>query len=235
MATNFPSSLDTSTQQPTIASSDEMDDSGKEHDVVHTNHSGAIIALETKLGSTDSNPSANAVLMGTGSGTSAWDTTPTFTGLVTASGGIAATTLSLSAVPAFRATNTDSSTVNVQGAAVWVCDTDSGTGCYDNGNNFNTSTGYFTAPVDGYYHFTWHLFLYTTYDNDSNCYFGLYSSNGSAYTNHGIKGSDGGQQVSAIFYLDASDTCYPYIVSSGLDITSYTGQVYNSFQGILIG
>jgi len=83
MATNFPSSLDTSTQQPTIASSDEMDDSGKEHDVVHTNHSGAIIALETKLGSTDSNPSANAVLMGTGSGTSAWDTSPTFKGAVT--------------------------------------------------------------------------------------------------------------------------------------------------------
>ena len=83
MATNFPSSLDTSTQQPTIASTDEMDDSGKEHDVVHTNHSGAIIALETKLGSTDSNPSANAVLMGTGSGTSAWDTSPTFKGAVT--------------------------------------------------------------------------------------------------------------------------------------------------------
>ena len=83
MATNFPSSLDTSTQQPTIAASDEMDDSGKEHDVVHTNHSGAIIALETKLGSTDSNPSANAVLMGTGSGTSAWDTTPTLVDAVT--------------------------------------------------------------------------------------------------------------------------------------------------------
>ena len=83
MATNYPSSLDTSTQQPTIAASDEMDDSGKEHDVVHTNHSGAIIALETKVGTGDSNATANAVLMGTGSGTSAWDTTPTFTGDVT--------------------------------------------------------------------------------------------------------------------------------------------------------
>ena len=47
MATNYPSSLDTSTQQPTIASTDEMDYSGKEHDVVHTKHSGAIIAVET--------------------------------------------------------------------------------------------------------------------------------------------------------------------------------------------
>mgnify|MGYP003108625648 CR=1 FL=1 len=83
MATNFPGSLDTSTQQPTIASTDEMDDSGKEHDVVHTNHSGAIIALETKLGTGDSNATANAVLMGTGSGTSEWDTSPTFKGAVT--------------------------------------------------------------------------------------------------------------------------------------------------------
>ena len=83
MATNFPSSLDTSTQQPTISSTDEMDDSGKEHDVVHTNHSGAIIALETKLVTGDSNAVADAVLMGTGSGTSGWDTSPTFKGAVT--------------------------------------------------------------------------------------------------------------------------------------------------------
>ena len=83
MATNYPGSLDSSTQQPTIASSDEMDDSGKEHDVVHTNHSGAIIALETKLGTGDSNAVVNAVLMGTGSGTSAWDTSPTFKGALT--------------------------------------------------------------------------------------------------------------------------------------------------------
>lgn len=83
MATNFPGSLDTSTQQPTISSSDDMDASGKEHDVVHTNHSGALIALETKLGTGDSNATANAVLIGTGSGTSGWDTSPTFKGAVT--------------------------------------------------------------------------------------------------------------------------------------------------------
>ena len=83
MATNYPGSLDTSTQQPTIASSDEMDDSGKEHDVVHTNHSGAIIALETKLGTGDTTASSGALLVGTGSGTSAWDTTPTLVDNVT--------------------------------------------------------------------------------------------------------------------------------------------------------
>ena len=83
MATNYPSSLDTSTQQPTIASTDEMDDSGKEHDVVHTNHSGAIIALETKLGTGDTAASSGAWVVGTGSGTSAWDTTPTLVDNVT--------------------------------------------------------------------------------------------------------------------------------------------------------
>ena len=83
MATNFPGSLDTSTQQPSPSSTTDLDASGYEHDVDHTNHSGAIIALETKLGSTDSNPTANAVLMGTGSGTSEWDTSPTFKGAVT--------------------------------------------------------------------------------------------------------------------------------------------------------
>ena len=83
MATNYPGSLDTSTQQPSPSSTTDLDASGYEHDVVHTNHSGAIIALETKLGSTDSNATANAVLMGTGSGTSEWDTSPTFKGAVT--------------------------------------------------------------------------------------------------------------------------------------------------------
>ena len=83
MATNYPSSLDTSSQQPSPSSTTDLDATGYEHDVVHTNHSGAIIALETKLGTTDSNATANAVLMGTGSGTSEWDTSPTFKGAVT--------------------------------------------------------------------------------------------------------------------------------------------------------
>ena len=74
MATNYPGSLDSGTQQPSPSSSTEMDDSGFEHDVVHTNHSGAIIALETKVGTGDSNAVADSVLAGTGSGTSAWTT-----------------------------------------------------------------------------------------------------------------------------------------------------------------
>ena len=90
MATNFPGALDTATQQPSPSSTTDMDATGYEHDTVHTNHSGAIIALETKLGLTDSNASANAVLVGSGASTTAWTTTPTISGLVTCSGGISA-------------------------------------------------------------------------------------------------------------------------------------------------
>ena len=90
MATNYPGSLDTATQQPSPSSTTDLDATGYEHDVVHTNHSGALIALETKLGATDSNASANAVLVGTGSSATSWTTTPTISGLVTCSGGISA-------------------------------------------------------------------------------------------------------------------------------------------------
>ena len=77
MATNYPTSLDTATQQPSPSSTTDMDATGYEHDVVHTNASGALIAVETKLGATDSNASANAVLVGTGSSATSWTTTPT--------------------------------------------------------------------------------------------------------------------------------------------------------------
>ena len=90
MATNFPGSLDTATQQPSPSSTTDLDATGYEHDVVHTNHSGALIAVETKLGATDSNASANAVLVGTGSSATSWTTTPTISGLVTCSGGVSA-------------------------------------------------------------------------------------------------------------------------------------------------
>ena len=76
MATAFPGALDTGTQQPSPSSTTDMDATGFEHDVVHTNHSGAIIALETKLGLTDSNASSGAILVGSGASTTSWTTTP---------------------------------------------------------------------------------------------------------------------------------------------------------------
>ena len=84
MATAYPGALDTSTQQPSPSATTDLDASGYEHATVHTNHSGALIALETKVGLTDSNAAANAVLVGTGASTTAWTTSPTVTGTLTA-------------------------------------------------------------------------------------------------------------------------------------------------------
>ena len=84
MATAYPGALDTSTQQPSPSATTDLDASGYEHATVHTNHSGALIALETKLGLTDSNAAANAVLVGTGASTTSWTTSPTVSGTMTA-------------------------------------------------------------------------------------------------------------------------------------------------------
>ena len=86
MATAYPGALDTtgSQQRTDIASTDDMDASGKEHDVMHVNHAGAIVALETKLGLTDSNAAANAILVGAGASNTSWTTSPTVTGTLTA-------------------------------------------------------------------------------------------------------------------------------------------------------
>ncbi len=92
MATAYPGALDTtgSQQRTDIASTDDLDASGKEHDVMHVNHAGAIVALETKLGLTDSNAAANAILVGSGSSNTSWTTSPTISGTLTASTGIVA-------------------------------------------------------------------------------------------------------------------------------------------------
>jgi len=50
MSTNFPTSLDTTTNLPPIAATDLENDTGKEHDVQHSNLNAAVIAIETKLG-----------------------------------------------------------------------------------------------------------------------------------------------------------------------------------------
>ena len=86
MATAYPGALDTtgSQQRTDIASTDDLDASGKEHDVMHVNAHGAIVALETKLGLTDSNAAANAMLVGSGTSTTSWTTSPTVTGTFTA-------------------------------------------------------------------------------------------------------------------------------------------------------
>ena len=79
MATNYPTSLDTATQQPAPSQTTDLDASGYEHDVVHTNHSGALIALETKLGigtSTASGATDGHVMTRQADGSTAWEAIP---------------------------------------------------------------------------------------------------------------------------------------------------------------
>jgi len=85
MATAYPGALDATNNQlrTDISSTDDLDESGKEHDVMHVNAHGAVVELETKLGTGSSTASSGAVMMGTGSGTSAWDTSPTILGALT--------------------------------------------------------------------------------------------------------------------------------------------------------
>ena len=62
---------------PQPASSSDLDATNIEHDLLHSNGSLAIVALQTKLGITDSNAAANQVLVGTGASTTAWGSTLT--------------------------------------------------------------------------------------------------------------------------------------------------------------
>ena len=88
MATAYPGALDTvgSQLRTDIASTDDLDAAGKQHDVMHVNVHGATVALETKLGLTDSNAVSGAVLVGSGASTTSWTTTPTIGGNTTVSG-----------------------------------------------------------------------------------------------------------------------------------------------------
>lgn len=139
-------------------------------------------------------------------------------------------------IPAFRASMTVGSSytggLSGSGAAVWLCNYEN----FDNGNDFNNSTGWFSAPVDGYYFLSFTIFMYTTYDNDTNTYFGIYTSNGHIIINHGTKGSDGGHGVSGIVKLDQGDSAAPYKWSgTSYDMTTWRTESYNQFSGALIG
>jgi hypothetical protein len=76
--------------------------------------------------------------------------------------------------------------------------------------------------------------MYTSYDNDTNTYYGFHK-NGVSHltTNHGVEGQDGGQAMSAVISLAANDYVTVQKVGGGT-ISSYGGQ-YNSFTGHLLG
>ena len=83
MATNFPGNKDdasTTGGESLPAAGTELSDtlSGHpSHAVMHENVGDAIIAIQTKVGITTSEPAADTVLTGTGSGESSWSTVST--------------------------------------------------------------------------------------------------------------------------------------------------------------
>ena len=102
-SSNYPTSLDTSSNQVTPSATTDLDASNYEHDQVHGAASTALIALEAKLGisaSPAASASTNAVLTHTGTGTTAWSTTltsPTIAG-ATLSGAVVGADQIMSAV-----------------------------------------------------------------------------------------------------------------------------------------
>ena len=83
-ATGYPTTLDDTNATPSAtvefpqpASSSDLDATNLEHDLLHTNLSKTVVALQTKLGYTDSNAAANQVLVGTGASATAWGSTLT--------------------------------------------------------------------------------------------------------------------------------------------------------------
>ena len=78
----YPTTLDDTNATPSAtvefpqpASSTDLDATNVEHDLLHKNLSLAIVALQAKLGITDSNATAGTLLKGTGSGSSEWSST----------------------------------------------------------------------------------------------------------------------------------------------------------------
>lgn len=67
---NFPTSLDDAVSLPNPGSTDKTN--SPNHSALHTTENAAIIALEDKLGTGSSTPVSNRLLLGTGTGTSAW-------------------------------------------------------------------------------------------------------------------------------------------------------------------
>ena len=80
--TGYPTTLDDTNATPSAtvefpqpASATDLDATNVEHDLLHTNLSKAVVALQTKLGITDSNATSGTLLQGTGAGSSSWSST----------------------------------------------------------------------------------------------------------------------------------------------------------------
>ena len=107
---NYPASLDTTSALP-VSISDTANLNSPNHAEMHEVYNDAIIEIEEKVGIGDTTPTDKTVLVGTGTGQSAWTTTPPLTKIVYASSGSA---------------NEGSNTID--GAAIYICPDDPNSG-----------------------------------------------------------------------------------------------------------
>lgn len=87
MATNYPTSLDTTTELAEPTATTDLNEAGYEHDTLHVNVNQAVRELEAKVGTGASTSVANTIMAGNGTGTSEWSASPTVSGTMTATTG----------------------------------------------------------------------------------------------------------------------------------------------------
>lgn len=120
------------------------------------------------------------------------------------------------------------------GTTAVVFDTKSGSGAFDTGGNFSTSTGLFTAPIAGFYQFNAFFLINTAGGNG----FGINLIKNGAASNVGFVGIQGATagfgaaaSVSALLQLAANDTVG---VNAYNGASGTTGAGGNGFQGFLV-